>query len=78
MPKEGLSDEDWERRLQVYTKVSKAMKQGMAPRKDNRRIYAKYMAIATCPKQEKSASQRSVYGGAIHCKCGYHNKIVSR
>ena len=52
MPKKGLSDEDWERRLQVYTKDSKAMKQGMAPRKDNRRIYTKYMAIATCPNKE--------------------------
>ena len=73
MPKDGLPDSEWMRRLQSYANGNYVFGRGQAPPPKSKWA-KKRAAIDSCPVKK---AFRDVYGNKTLCSCGFHRENVS-
>lgn len=74
MPKEGLSNDEWNCRLERYANRNFVFGRGQRPPKGSR--WAKILEkIDQCPLH-KSLGSVNLFGSKIVCNCGFHKEKV--
>lgn len=73
MPKEGLNDREWTRRLELFAQGLFQFGRGNAPPPKSK--WAKKVeSIKNCAAGK---AKIDLFGAVVQCKCGFHIKKVS-
>ena len=70
MPKEGLSDDQWHKRLKAYAAGTFQFGRGQRPSKGTSRAQT-VEKLEKCPRH-RNRCVMDVFGRPITCVCGYH------
>lgn len=76
MPKEGLSNKEWQERLQKFAAKTYTFRTGSHPKKKERKL--ELQRVEKCPLQ-RSLQKIDIFGKPLQCECGYHvAKVIKR